>query len=60
MLSRDKVISSVKQLPDSFSIDEIIDRIILLEKIETGLEQSTKGQVTEDKYLEAKLPNWLA
>jgi hypothetical protein len=60
MLTRDKVISSVKQLPDSFSVDEIIDRIILLEKIETGLEQSKKGQVTADKDLETKLPKWLA
>ena len=60
MLTRKKVIATIKQLPDKFSVDEIIDRIILLEKIETGLEQSKKGKVTPDEGLEKKLPTWLA
>lgn len=60
MLTRSKVIATIKQLPDTFSVDEIIDRIILLDKIETGLEQSKKGQVTADEDLDKKLPKWLA
>src|SRR5690606_30863473 len=49
MLKRDKLINTIRQLPDSFSVDEVIDRIIVLEKIERGLDQSKKGQVTADK-----------
>jgi len=60
MLSREKVIEIIKQLPDKFSIDEVIDRIILLEKIEVGLEQSKKDQVISDDELDKKLPKWLA
>ncbi len=59
-MTRAKVIETIKQLPDTFSVDEIIDRIILLDKIETGLEQSEKGQVTADEDLDKKLPEWLA
>ena len=60
MLTREKVIETIKQLPDKFSVDEIIDRIILLDKIEIGLEQSKQGQVTADEDLGKKLPQWLA
>ena len=60
MLSREKLIETIKQLPDKFSVEEVIDRIILLEKIETGLQQSQRGQVTPDGDLDKKLPGWLA
>ena len=59
MLNREKVIETIKQLPANFSIDEVIDRIILLDKIETGLKQSEKNQVISDDELDNKLPKWL-
>ena len=45
MLTRDKVINSIKDLPDSFTIDELIDRLIFIEKVEQGLKQSEEGKV---------------
>ncbi len=59
MLTKAKLLESIKQLPDQFSLDQIIDRIILLDKIETGLQQSENGQVTRDEELDKKLPEWL-
>ena len=59
MLTKEKVLESIKHLPDHFSVDEIIDRIILLDKIEIGMEQSAKGLVTPDEELDKKLPEWL-
>jgi hypothetical protein len=38
-----KVLQTIKELPDTFSIEGVIDRIVLLQKIEIGLEQSGKG-----------------
>jgi hypothetical protein len=60
MLTREKVLETLKQLPERFSVDELIDRIILLDKIETGIQQSQKGEVTPDEELDKKLPEWLA
>ncbi len=60
MLNREKVIQTIKQLPDNFPLDELIERIILLDKIETGLQQSSRGQVTPDENIDEKLPKWLA
>ncbi len=59
MLKREKIIESLKKLPEQVSLDEVLDRIILLDKIETGLEQSKKGQITPDDQLDEKLPKWL-
>jgi len=59
MLSKSKVIKSIRQLPDNFSIDELIERVVLLQKIETGLEQSEKGLIKSTSAAKKSLKKWL-
>jgi hypothetical protein len=59
MLSKKEVLHSIKDMPASFSVEEIVDRIILLQKIETGLEQSDKKQVNSTARAKQKLKKWL-
>jgi len=59
MTTKDKIISSIKNLPDSVTIDEILDQIMLVEKIEKGIEQSSKNQVVSDDELDKRLGKWL-
>jgi len=59
MLSKSKVIKSIRQLPDNFSIDELIERVVLLQKIETGLEQSEKGLIKSTSATKKILKKWL-
>ncbi len=59
MLSKKKVIDSIKNLPDSFSQEELIDRIILLEKIQIGIDQAKAGKTYSLKEVEEKLKKWL-
>jgi hypothetical protein len=59
MITQEQLIETIKQLPPEFSVDEVMERILLLEKIETGLQQSQKGKVTPDEDLDKKLPKWL-
>jgi len=59
MLSREKIIETLQKMPDQVSLDEVLDRIILLDKIETGLQQSEAGMITPDAQLDKKLPEWL-
>ena len=37
MITKDKAREVIKSLPEKFSIEELMDRLILLNKIETGL-----------------------
>lgn len=45
MLTKDKVLDSINNMPDNFTIDELIDRLVFIEKVERGLEQSKRGEV---------------
>lgn len=58
MLTKDKVINSLNDLPDTFSMDELIDKLMLLQKIETGLEQSQKGEVFSAEEAKEMLKQW--
>jgi predicted transcriptional regulator len=60
MLTKDKVISGIKRLPDSVTIEEILDQIILLEKIEKGIDQADRGEVFTEEQVEAKVAKWFA
>ncbi len=44
MLAKEKVLETVQALPAEFSLDELVERLILLEKIETGLQQVAEGK----------------
>ncbi len=59
MLTKKKLLSTLKTLPEKFSVEEVIDRIILLQKIEIGLEQSKAGKIHSTKEAKAKLKKWL-
>lgn len=59
MTTKDKVISGIKNLPDNSSIDDILDQIILIEKIEKGIDQSNRDEVVSDDELEKRLGKWL-
>lgn len=59
MLTKKKLLQTVKDMPDKFSLDDLFDRIILLEKIEVGLEQSKSGQTHSTEQAKEKLKKWL-
>lgn len=59
MLTKEKIISGIMKLPDAFTIDDILDQIILIEKIEKGIEQSNNGITIPDEDLKTRLNKWL-
>lgn len=59
MLTKEQVIGVFNKLPSEFSVEQAIDEIILLEKIENGLAQSKANDVIPDEQLDKELPEWL-
>lgn len=45
MLTKDLVITSLQDLPEEFELDELIERLIFLQKIKTGMQQAAEGKV---------------
>ncbi len=59
MLTKEKIKKSIDLLPDGATIDELINRLILLDKIEQGLDDIEKGNVYTTEEVEENLSSWL-
>ena len=59
MTTKEKIINSIKNVPDTVDIDDILDQIMLVERIEKAVDQSNKNQVVSDDELENRLGKWL-
>jgi hypothetical protein len=59
MITKEKLLQTIKDLPDTFSLDELLDRIVLLQKIEIGLEQSGSEQTKSTIEAKEHLKKWL-
>ena len=42
-MKRNKVLEAVKELPQEFELDELIERLVFVEKVEKGLKQLDEG-----------------
>jgi predicted transcriptional regulator len=55
MTTKEKAISVIESLDDDVSLDEVIDRLYLLRKIELGIAQADAGDVMEHDEFMAEL-----
>lgn len=50
MIKKEKLKEHIDKFPDELSIDELIDRLVFIEKLERRIEQSKKGEtISEDE-----------
>lgn len=59
MLTKEKIQKTIDSLPEEISVDELIDRIILLDKIEQGLADVAHGNTYSTKEAKQRLNKWL-
>ena len=61
MLTKEKLLASIKAMPeDEFEdIDILLERIVILEKIEKGERDIAEGKVYSTKDAKEKLEKWL-
>lgn len=58
MLTKESLQKRLKNLPEKFSIDELIEHLILMEKIEKGNLQSINDQVISENELDQEINLW--
>ncbi|MCX6233907.1 MAG: hypothetical protein NT175_04170 [Bacteroidetes bacterium] len=59
MLTKENVIKTVSKLPDNFSLDELIDKLIFIDKVQKGLEESLADKVYSKEEAKKRLSKWL-
>ena len=58
MLTKETIQKSLAQLPDSFTIDELIERLIFIENVEEGLKQASNGKTVPHNKVKELIEKW--
>ena len=59
MTIQEKVMNAVKDLPDDAQIEEAMERLLFVAKIERGLEQANSGQTISHAEVKERVSKWL-
>ncbi len=59
MLTKDKVRKTIDRLPESFTVDQIVEELVILNKIEEGLNDIGEGKVFTTNQVKQELKTWL-
>jgi predicted transcriptional regulator len=59
MLTKTQIFDTVEKFSERVSLDELIDKLLFIEKVNIGLEQSEKGIVHSEEEVSKKLAKWL-
>ena len=58
MLTKTILKQQIDSFPEQFSIDQLVERLILIEKIETGNKQSENGEIISESHLNKEIDQW--
>ncbi len=58
MIIKKQLTLTLEKFPEQFSLEELIDKLILLDKIERGNIQSENNEVINEEELENEMQKW--
>lgn len=59
MTVKEKVIQAVQDLPEDASIEDAMERLFFLSKIEKGIQQADSGQTLSHAQVRERMAKWL-
>ncbi len=59
MITKKQLSLTLEKLPDEFSIEVLIEKLILLDKIERAEKESERGEMISEAELDQQLDKWL-
>jgi predicted transcriptional regulator len=59
MTIKDKMLQAVQELPDDASIEEAMERLLVLAKIERGIAQAERGETISHQAVKDRMAQWL-
>ena len=57
-MKREKIIDAVMSLPQEFDLEQLMERLIFVEKVEQGLQQLDNGNVIDHAELKEMIKKW--
>jgi len=57
-MKRDKAMEAVKELPQEFDLDILMEKLIFVEKVERGLQQLDAGKTVDHDKVKEIVKKW--
>ncbi len=57
-MKRDKALETVKDLPQEFDLDILLEKLIFVEKVEQGLKQLDEGKTVPNEKVKEMIKKW--
>ncbi|MCU0469092.1 MAG: hypothetical protein MUF58_10845 [Arcicella sp.] len=58
-MNRNKVLDTVSEMPQEFEVENLIERLLFIQSVEEGLEQSKAGNILSIDEAKNQLSKWL-
>jgi len=58
MLTKDKVAALVEHMPNTFSVDDLVERVLLLQKVEQARKEIENGEGTDWEDFKKEMETW--
>ena len=58
-MNRNKALDTVLEMPQEFEVEDLISKLLFIQSVEEGLEQSKSGNVISFEEAKQKLGKWL-
>jgi hypothetical protein len=57
-MKREKAIDTVKELPKEFELENLIEKLVFVEKVEQGISQVQTGKIIKHSKLKESRKKW--
>lgn len=59
MITNARILAELQQLPDQFSLEDFIERLIFLEKLEERITESEADHTIDEDLVNKEIERWL-
>ena len=59
MTTKDRVLQVVQELPEDSSIEDVMERLLFMAKVERGIQQADAGRTIPHAQVREKMAKWL-
>lgn len=57
-MKRNKVIETVKEMPSEFELDDLMEKLVFIEKVEQGLRDVEEGKTVSHEEVAKQFKKW--
>lgn len=58
-MKKSQLLETIQDMPEEFSVDELMEKLLILQKIDEGQQQILDGKFFSEEEAKMKLKKWL-